>query len=164
MITKFCLRSLSLYSRYVNCIRPFSSVQRSIPNDGKMLDDFVSSEPISMNESVQIAESVKSALQGHSFVIETYGCQMNKADSNIMETLLRESGMELSEKEEHADVIIMNTCSVREHAESRIWNRLEQFRHLDKKYKKHTVITIIIVNYRFYVYQDVWPPVLNKNY
>ena len=75
-----------------------------------------------MNESVQIAESVKSALQGHSFVIETYGCQMNKADSNIMETLLRESGMELSEKEEHADVIIMNTCSVREHAESRVVN------------------------------------------
>ena len=59
-------------------------------------------------------------LQGHSFTIETYGCQMNRADSNIMETLLKESGMNVSEKENSADVIIMNTCSVREHAESRV--------------------------------------------
>lgn len=73
-----------------------------------------------MNQSVQISDNIKSVLQGHSFVIETYGCQMNKADSNIMETLLKDSGMELSEKEEQADVIIMNTCSVREHAESRV--------------------------------------------
>ena len=45
---------------------------------------------------------------------------MNRADSNIMETLLKESGMNVSEKEDSADVIIMNTCSVREHAESRV--------------------------------------------
>ena len=73
-----------------------------------------------MNQSVKISDNIKSILQGHSFVIETYGCQMNKADSNIMETLLKDSGMELSEKEEQADVIIMNTCCVREHAESRV--------------------------------------------
>ena len=73
-----------------------------------------------MNQSVQISDSIKSVLQGHSFVIETCVCQMNKGDSNIMETLLKVSGMELSEKEEQADVIIMNTCSVREHAESRV--------------------------------------------
>lgn len=45
---------------------------------------------------------------------------MNRADSNIMETLLKESGMIVCEKEGSADVIIMNTCSVREHAESRV--------------------------------------------
>ena len=56
-------------------------------------------------------------MSGHSFVIETYGCQMNTADSGIMETLLRENGMVVSKDEATADVIIMNTCSVREHAE-----------------------------------------------
>lgn len=91
---------------------------------------------------------------------------MNKADSNIMETLLNESGMLSCEKEDLADVIIMNTCSVREHAESRviiidmvyyqIWNRLEQFRNLDKKYKKHTVMIIFYIHYRFYVFQVAW--------
>ena len=59
-------------------------------------------------------------LSGHSFVIETYGCQMNTADSGIMETLLKENGMVVSKDEETADVIIMNTCSVREHAETRV--------------------------------------------
>ena len=42
MITKFCSRSFSLLSRYVTGIRPMSTMQRSIPNDGKTLDDFVS--------------------------------------------------------------------------------------------------------------------------
>ena len=60
-------------------------------------------------------------LAGHSFVIETYGCQMNTADSGIMETLLKGNGMEVSSDEDSADVIIMNTCSVREHAESRVF-------------------------------------------
>ena len=59
-------------------------------------------------------------MNGHSFVIETYGSQMNTADSGIMETLLRENGMVVSKDEATADVIIMNTCSVREHAEMRV--------------------------------------------
>ena len=59
-------------------------------------------------------------MNGHSFVIETYGCQMNTADSGIMETLLRENGMVVSKDEATADVIIMNTCSLLEHAEMRV--------------------------------------------
>ena len=66
------------------------------------------------------SEDVKNRLKDHSFVIETYGCQMNRADSEIMETLLHECGMVTAEREKDADVIIMNTCSVREHAESRV--------------------------------------------
>ena len=46
---------------------------------------------------------------------------MNTADSGIMETLLKGNGMEVSSDEDSADVIIMNTCSVREHAESRVF-------------------------------------------
>ncbi len=59
-------------------------------------------------------------MNGHSFVIETYGCQMNTADSGIMETLLRENALEVRKDEATAEVIIMNTCSVREHAEMRV--------------------------------------------
>ena len=44
-----------------------------------------------MNQSVKISDNIKSILQGHSFVIETYGCQMNKADSNIMEITIEDS-------------------------------------------------------------------------
>lgn len=63
---------------------------------------------------------MKEHLNGRSFAIETYGCQMNRADSGIMETLLDRCGMRKSKEERYADVIIMNTCSVREHAESRV--------------------------------------------
>ncbi|KAK8791595.1 hypothetical protein WA588_001599 [Blastocystis sp. NMH] len=67
---------------------------------------------------------------------------MNTSDSEIMDGLLKENDMVEAKEESQADVIIMNTCSVREHAEKRIWNRLTQFRHLDKKKKKHTILCV----------------------
>ena len=52
--------------------------------------------------------------------IRTFGCQMNKYDSGVMAECLRKDGYALAENEEDADVILLNTCSVREHAESRV--------------------------------------------
>ena len=53
-------------------------------------------------------------------MIETYGCQMNTSDSEIMDGLLKENDMVEAKEESQAEVIIMNTCSVREHAEKRV--------------------------------------------
>ena len=63
------------------------------------------------------------------FFIETYGCQMNVAESNAIEALLRSGGWEAAEKPEDADLAIINTCSVRKSAENRIWGRLGAFKH-----------------------------------
>ena len=129
-------------------LSPFSSATTSrLPNDGKTLADFFDNSSQIERQHVSYSEDIKNRLKGHSFVIETYGCQMNRADSEIMETLLHECGMVSAEREKDADVIIMNTCSVREHAESRIWNRLAQFRNLDKKYKKKTVKQLVTTLY-----------------
>ena len=56
--------------------------------------------------------------------IETYGCQMNVADSETMAGVLERAGMSVSERAEDADAIILNTCAIREHAEQRVLGRL----------------------------------------
>ena len=63
------------------------------------------------------------------FFIETYGCQMNVAESNAIEALLLSGGWEAAEHPEDADLAIINTCSVRKSAENRIWGRLGAFKH-----------------------------------
>ena len=73
------------------------------------------------------------------FYIETYGCQMNFADSEVVNSILMNEGMQPVQQPEKADVIFVNTCSIRENAESRVWNRLKEFRSLKKKNPDLTV-------------------------
>lgn len=74
--------------------------------------------------------------------IETYGCQMNVNDSEVILSILGGCGYTLTENMEEADLILANTCSVRDNAEQRIHGRIEQFR-LAKKGKKDARIGIV---------------------
>ena len=65
--------------------------------------------------------------------IETYGCQMNVADSEMVVSILENEGFGVSEELESADLILVNTCSVRENAEDKIYKRLELFRQARKR-------------------------------
>ena len=67
--------------------------------------------------------------------IETYGCQMNIADSELVVSVLHDNGFAYTENYKIADLILINTCSIRENAETRIFNRLAQLKHLKKKNK-----------------------------
>ncbi len=69
------------------------------------------------------------------FIIETYGCQMNVADSEMISSIMENSGYELTANIQEADIIMFNTCSVRQHAEDRVIGRIsnEIARKLDKK-------------------------------
>ena len=71
--------------------------------------------------------------------IETYGCQMNVADSETVASILKKSGYELTEDMHAADVVLVNTCSVRENAETRVYGRLAVFRQLRKANPKVVV-------------------------
>ena len=73
------------------------------------------------------------------FYIETYGCQMNFADSEIVNAILLEKGMNPVSNAELADIILVNTCSIRENAETKVWNRLKEFRGLKAQNKYLTV-------------------------
>ena len=60
--------------------------------------------------------------------IETYGCQMNVNDSEVILSILQDNGYALTESMDEADLILANTCSIRDNAEQRVWGRIDQFR------------------------------------
>ena len=68
--------------------------------------------------------------------IETYGCQMNVADSEVVASVMKMAGYEVCDNEADADAVFLNTCSVRENAENRIYHRLEQLHAEQKKGRK----------------------------
>lgn len=74
--------------------------------------------------------------------IETYGCQMNVNDSEVILSILQDEGYALTENMDEADVILANTCSIRDNAEQRIWGRIDQFR-LQKRKRQGVVIGIV---------------------
>ncbi len=65
--------------------------------------------------------------------IETYGCQMNVNDSEVVLAILRKCGYTLTDDMDKADLILANTCSIRDNAEQRIWGRIDRFRLVKRK-------------------------------
>lgn len=79
------------------------------------------------------------------YYIETYGCQMNVAESNAMETMLKGRGWVEASSPEDADLAIINTCSVRKSAENRIWGRLGAYTHIKaQKAKDNESMTLVL--------------------
>ncbi len=74
--------------------------------------------------------------------IETYGCQMNVGDSEVIFSILGKEGYVRTESIDEADVILANTCSVRDNAEQRIWGRIEAF-HKQKEKRDKVVVGIV---------------------
>ena len=79
---------------------------------------------------------------GRKLYIETYGCQMNVGDSEIVVSIMQQEGFRYTESLEEADIVLINTCSIRDNAEQRIWGRLSEMRHIRKK-KPSLIIGII---------------------
>lgn len=75
------------------------------------------------------------------FLIESYGCQLNMAESAAIETMLIGRGLEKTENPDEADAVILNTCSVRKTAENRIWGRLGFYSSEKKKHKLILIVT-----------------------
>jgi tRNA-2-methylthio-N6-dimethylallyladenosine synthase len=74
--------------------------------------------------------------------IETYGCQMNVADSEVVASILSEQGFRIVSDINDADIVLINTCSIRENAEQRIWSRLRAIKHLRKK-KSNLIVGLL---------------------
>lgn len=70
---------------------------------------------------------------GRKLYVETYGCQMNVGDTEIVVSLMQREGYVYTERAEDADVVLINTCSIRDNAEQRIWGRLAEMRSLRKR-------------------------------
>lgn len=69
-------------------------------------------------------------MKKNSVYIETYGCQMNVADTEIVQGILNSNGYEMTEELSAADVVLLNTCSIRDNAEQRIYGRLGNLKNM----------------------------------
>ena len=74
--------------------------------------------------------------------IETYGCQMNVADSEVVASVMKMAGYDVCENEEEADAIFLNTCSIRENAENKIYNRLDTL-HAEQKKGRQLILGVL---------------------
>ena len=95
-----------------------------------------------INETKVASTDFKSALNDKKLFIETYGCQMNVADSEVVASIMQMDGFGLTEEITDADAIFVNTCSVRDNAEQKIINRLKYYQSLKRK-RKGLVIGVI---------------------
>ena len=81
-------------------------------------------EPINIAQQAQVARRV---------YIETYGCQMNVSDSELMSGILTQNGYEMVDRLENANVVLLNTCAIRENAEAKVLNRLIHLHHRKRR-------------------------------
>lgn len=77
----------------------------------------------------------------HTYWLETYGCQMNVAESNALELQLKGAGLVPAAQADQADCAILNTCTVRKSADNRIWGRLGYFAHIKTQHKLTLIVT-----------------------
>ena len=91
---------------------------------------------MNLNEHPVASTDFKSALNDKKLFIETYGCQMNVADSEVVASIMQMDGFALTDKITEADAIFVNTCSIRDNAEQKVINRLRFFETLKRKNKK----------------------------
>ena len=91
---------------------------------------------MNINESSVAPTDFKSELNDKKLFIETYGCQMNVADSEVVASIMQMDGFALTDKITEADAIFVNTCSIRDNAEQKVINRLKFFETLKRKNKK----------------------------
>lgn len=77
------------------------------------------------------------------YYIETYGCQMNFSDSEIVNSIMAERGMRQAQGAEDADIIFINTCSIRDNAERKVWDRLKYFRSLRRKQNNDKIVGVL---------------------
>ena len=83
------------------------------------------------NEKINTLRPLQGA--GRKLFVETYGCQMNVGDTEIVVAIMQQEGYVYTDKIEEADVVLINTCSIRDNAEQRIWGRLREMAHLRRR-------------------------------
>ena len=81
-------------------------------------------------------------MQNKKLFIETYGCQMNFADSEVVAAVMQMAGYDLCDDITEADAVFMNTCSIRDHAEQKANARLEYFSQLKRK-RKNLIVGVL---------------------
>ena len=108
----------------------------------ELIEDIGLVDPTKEADNCEVRISAEGTSAGRKLYIESYGCQMNFSDSEIVTSILKEDGFDTTSNYEVADVILLNTCSIREKAEQTVRNRLKYFNHT-KATRPEVVIGIL---------------------
>jgi len=161
----FCSVS-KLSSQYSAQETQEATKRRTIPNDGYTLQDFLATSHFrqvgvaSASGKLQKVNSVvKVGWKGHlgdisstpyeelgarhKIYMETYGCQMNVADTELVQSILLKAGFQLTSAVEDASIILLNTCAVRDKAERKIWHRLTDLKQKAAQDGKRQVVGVL---------------------
>jgi Uncharacterized protein family UPF0004 len=139
---KFNLSKGLLFHDHLFVKTYFSSVSSSHTKQnafelGPGLNDFIRREankaPIQPVDLIEDSYRAKLSLKFH---VETYGCQMNLSDTEIVRSILLSAGHTETSVLDDAELIFQNTCAIRENAETKIWNRLKFFESMRKRSKR----------------------------
>src|SRR5699024_7117763 len=87
-------------------------------------------DEIEVHYDFEIPDNIQSIGKGKKFLIQTYGCQMNEHDTEVIAGILSEMGYESTVHTEEADVILLNTCAIRENAENKVFGELGHLKAL----------------------------------
>lgn len=116
---------------------PSSNTKQNAFELGPDLNDFIRREanknPIQPVDLIEDSYRAKLSLKFH---VETYGCQMNLSDTEIVRSILLSAGHTETSVLDDAELIFQNTCAIRENAETKIWNRLKFFESMRKRSKR----------------------------
>ncbi len=96
-----------------------------------------------IQEKSQEISGLSEANELKTVFVETYGCQMNVADSEVVAAVMQTAGYNITDKVEGADAILINTCSVRENAEKKVLNRIDYYNSCRRKFKKPSIIGVL---------------------
>ena len=108
------------------------------------MDQIIQDIDLVDRNSQEAMETVKTSKEENTgkkkkLYIESYGCQMNFADSEVVTSIMKENGYDTTSEFESADVVFLNTCSIREKAEQTVRNRLNQFNAIKKRKPEMTI-------------------------
>lgn len=87
-------------------------------------------EPVHIINDFSIPDEMKTIGRGKKYLIETYGCQMNEADTEVMAGILEKMEYQETEDTDQADIILINTCAIRENAENRVFGHIGRMKQL----------------------------------
>lgn len=103
--------------------------------------DILRDESAETLDSIRTVASESSGTQ--SVYLETYGCQMNVSDSEIVASVLRDSGFGLTKDPDNADIVLINTCAIRENAEQKVRRRLQVLRSHKRKHSPNLKLGVL---------------------
>ncbi|GJQ09078.1 hypothetical protein GpartN1_g869.t1 [Galdieria partita] len=162
----FGVRPLCSVSKPSGKELPRSVNRRTIPNDGYTLQDFVATSHVrqvgvasASGELQKVHSKIKVGWKGHlgnissipyeklgtldKVYVETYGCQMNVSDTDIIQEILVNAGFELTTTLNDATIVLFNTCAVRDKAERKIWHRLDALKRKQSSGTKKQVVGVL---------------------